>query len=98
MTKGVYSDGKQFSDDELVHYVENLNKFDALMTSMERFVNKDILEAMAFGKCFSMTMFDNPEEMKKLQNNIRRRILSEFTWEVTAKKLIEEMRKINENN
>ena len=59
-------DGKQFSDDELVHYVENLNKFDALMTSMERFVNKDILEAMAFGNCFSMTMFDNPEEMKKV--------------------------------
>lgn len=43
-------------------------------------------------------LLDNPEEVKKLQNNIHKRILSEFTWEVTAKKLIEEMRNINENN
>ena len=57
-------DGKEYNNEELVLYIENLNKFDTLMTSMERFLNRDILDALAFGDCFSTEMFNSPDEMK----------------------------------
>lgn len=36
-------------------------------------------------------LLDNPKKIKELQDNLQKRILEEFTWQVTAKKLIKEM-------
>lgn len=38
-------------------------------------------------------LLDNPKEISKLKDNFQKRILEEFTWQVTAKKLIKEMEK-----
>lgn len=36
-------------------------------------------------------LLDNKEEIEKLKNNLQQRILEEFTWKITAKKLATEM-------
>lgn len=51
--------------DELVVYIEKLNKFSSLLTSLSRFLSIEMLEAIAFSNCFSTSMFDDPEEMKQ---------------------------------
>ena len=39
------------------------------------------------------SLLDNPKKIEELKNNLQKRILEEFTWQVTAKKLIKEMEK-----
>ncbi len=43
-------------------------------------------------------LLNDNEKIEKLKNNIHNRITKEFTWEVTAKKLVKEMEKLNEKN
>ena len=39
------------------------------------------------------SLLDHPKMIEELKNNLQKRILEEFTWQVTAKKLIKEMEK-----
>lgn len=41
-------------------------------------------------------LLDNPKEITKLKNNIHKRVMNNFTWSITAKKLIKEVN--NEKN
>lgn len=44
------------------------------------------------------SLLNSTDKIEGLKNNIHDRIIKEFTWEVTAKKLVKEMEKLNEKN
>lgn len=44
------------------------------------------------------SLLNSTDKIEELKNNIHDRIIKEFTWEVTAKKLVKEMEKLNEKN